>query len=111
MRSPPKDLVHVMLLKTRYINNVNKLEKIIHKKETNQNKAMDLLRILERIEITEEVLSVTKIDLKPKTHFRTRDYFPYFTHKKRCSDIPTDIPTDHLHKEIRVMDHLRSYMI
>ena len=41
----------------------HKLEKIIHKKERNQQKAMDLLRILERIKITEELLSITKIDL------------------------------------------------
>ena len=31
--------------------------------------------------------------------------------KKRCSDIPTDTPIDHLQKEIRVIDHLRSYMV
>merc|ERR1712233_176125 len=50
-------------LKDKVLRVRHKLEKIIHKKETNQNKAIDLLRILERIEITEEVLSVTKINL------------------------------------------------
>ena len=40
-----------------------KLEKIIHGKETNQNKALDLLRILERTKMTEQMLDKTKIDL------------------------------------------------
>ena len=41
----------------------HKLEKIIHGKEKNQNKAVDLLRILEQITITEQDLTKTKIDL------------------------------------------------
>ena len=40
-----------------------KLEKIIHKKETNQDKALDLLRIIERTKITEQLLEDSKIDL------------------------------------------------
>ena len=40
-----------------------KLERIIHKKEAEEKKAIDLLRILERMEITEELLLSTKIDL------------------------------------------------
>ena len=40
-----------------------KLEKIIHKKETNENKALDLLRIIERTKITEQLLEDSKIDL------------------------------------------------
>ena len=40
-----------------------KLEKIIHKKETDESKAVDLLKILERMTITESLLSTSKIDL------------------------------------------------
>ena len=40
-----------------------KLEKIIHKRETNQNKALDLLRILERTKMTDQLLADSKIDL------------------------------------------------
>ena len=40
-----------------------KLERIIHKKETNHSKAVDLLRIIERMEMTEALLASTKIDL------------------------------------------------
>ena len=40
-----------------------KLEKIIHKKETDESKAVDLLKILDRMTITESLLSSSKIDL------------------------------------------------
>ena len=40
-----------------------KLEKIIHKKETDESKAVDLLKILDRMTITESLLSTSKIDL------------------------------------------------
>ena len=40
-----------------------KLERIIHKKETNQTKAVDLLKIIERMEMTEVLMDSTKIDL------------------------------------------------
>merc|ERR1712176_275708 len=42
---------------------MGKLEKIIHSKEKEISKAVDLLRLLERIKLNKELLATTKVDL------------------------------------------------